>query len=217
MSRPRITRDIINLIFLQVTDSETWINLSQINRASRQLGKQLLQQKTRTKSYIHKYEFPYLVNQYTITVINGKETYTALPCGQMHGKSILIGMQYTKELLGEITVVSYYRDSEYTGVQRVWGRCHVKSWYEPNVLLAKIRYNNGKPVHQLWWHYVCQDIGLIKLGEIFEIEPTLRYGDTFEHGYMLEVDGKVQRVVDRAVVKMRALEKTTEDVNLFQD
>ena len=65
-------KDIISLIVLEIDDSWTWINFSQVNKKCYQLCQ---------KSLI-KVEFPETRSRY-------KYTHHTLPCGKIHGKELV--------------------------------------------------------------------------------------------------------------------------------
>lgn len=151
MAPRRVPRDVLRIIFTFVDDPLAWHQLSQINRAARQISKQLLVTLTRPRReriifgghYGFHHDFA------------GAEQYQALPCGIPYGQGVLTCESY-------ISVTKYFCGQPVKTT--IWFSWNPRYGSEHTISLLLVRIDHRKRWVQRWqWEEVGRDGGLTRL------------------------------------------------------
>lgn len=134
MTARRIPRDVLQIIFTFVDDSVTWSRLSQVSRAARQFGKQLLIVLTRKR----KENMICRGGRGFAYTFVGTEQYQTLPCGLAHGRGILTNESH-------ISITMYLNGSSIS--KQIWYSRH-NNVFQYSAL--QLRVQAGQVQRWLW-------------------------------------------------------------------
>lgn len=188
----RLPRDVLGIIFQHVDDSVTWCNLSQINRAARLFGKQLLRQTT----FDVDENLSWRGSDYRcVLTLRGYEICTVLPCGTRHGRAIYKdGHEGDTPEPGDFTATSIYISGQCKR-RRIWltWKPSFLKVTQMSILMAKVKYIDGRVAEVCKWSWETEDwcSGGIKSLLVRQRVPLRRINDAIINSYLrLSYDGE---------------------------